>query len=120
MKCSVGILVITLLSLTVTAGTETKIPGTPVSSLHDTDAWCPSGDDLDSYLEARSQLPGKRGAGPFVDALAAPVVIPRDGVLVIEDSGVILKNDRVLDLPMDSIEFIPSGDGYQISFIPPA
>jgi hypothetical protein len=40
------------------------------------------------------------------------------GVLMIEDSGVILRNDRVFDLPMESIELIPTGEGYEIVSIP--
>jgi hypothetical protein len=43
-----------------------------------------------------------------------------DGVLVVEDSGRILRNDRVFDLPMETIELVPSGDGYDVSFIPSA
>jgi hypothetical protein len=48
------------------------------------------------------------------------VVSFHDGVLVVEDAGRILRNDRVFDLPMETIELVPSGDGYEVSFIPPA
>ncbi len=105
--------------ITSGAAAENRIPGTPTQSLHNADAWCPTSEELDDYLNARSLLPRKR-ADTMLDLPEAPVVIPQDGVLIIEDTGRILQNDRVLDLPMDSIEFIPSGDGYQVSFIPPA
>jgi hypothetical protein len=49
-----------------------------------------------------------------------PVVTPRDGILIIEDAGVILRRDRYFDLPMESIEYIPTGDGYQVQWIAPA
>jgi hypothetical protein len=83
------------------------------------DSWCPSGEELDSFLEARRSLPWGRGVHDRL-AAPAPVVTSQDGVLIIEDSGVILRNDRVFDLPMETIELVPVGDGFQVAFIPPA
>lgn len=122
MKPVAKIILFSAISLAVvfTVGAETRLPGTSAPHLQEADAWCPTGKDLDEYLEARSLLPWKSMADPLVDFPGPPVVIPQDGVLIIEDTGRILQNDRVLDLPMESIELIPSGDGYQVSFIPPA
>jgi len=95
-------------------------PLAAVEPLGQPDEWCPSGSDLDSYLEARKLLPWKAGVRGPEAAAVPPVVTFQAGVLLVEDSGVILRNDRVFDLPMESIEFVPSGDGYTVSFIPPA
>lgn len=84
------------------------------------DSWCPAGRDLDLYLDARKRLPVDRGAEDLARLPASPVVSFQDGVLLIEDAGVILRNDRIFDLPMESIEFVPAGDGYQVSVIPSA
>lgn len=86
----------------------------------DPDAWCPSGRDLDEYLEARRSLPRAERAARIEAAPPSPVVTPMGGVLLIEDAGRILRRDRVFDLPMESIEYVPSGDGYDVFFIPPA
>ncbi|UCF66865.1 MAG: hypothetical protein JSV80_13925 [Acidobacteriota bacterium] len=82
--------------------------------------WCPSGSDLDGYLEAVRSLPRQTRAPGALDVPPAPVVTPTNGLLIIEDDGVILRRDRVFDLPLESVEFVPSGDGYQVSFITPA
>jgi hypothetical protein len=94
-----------------------RVPVAPIRPDGDPDAWCPSGRALDSYLAARESLPQTLAARGRTPA-APPVVTPMAGVLMIEDSGVILRNDRVFDLPMESIEFIPTGDGYEIVSIP--
>jgi hypothetical protein len=86
----------------------------------DPDSWCATGEDLDAYLEALASLPAPRRVAGMTDAPADPVVVPIEGVLVIEDSGVILRRDRVFDLPLQSIELIPSGAGYQVLSVPPA
>jgi len=83
------------------------------------DSWCPSGRGLDSFLEAQGLLPWSKTASGRA-AVSAPVVSFHEGVLLIEDSGLILHNDRIFDLPMQSIEFQPSGDGYVVSLIPAA
>jgi len=74
---------------------------------------------MNSFLEAQALRVSPQPTDGRA-ALPAPVVSFHDGVLLIEDSGVILLNDRVFDLPPQSIEFVPSGDGYAVSFIPPA
>lgn len=95
-------------------------PFVPVHPGDHGDAWCPSGSDLEAYLHARTLMPRKRLARG-VDVPPEPVVTSVDGVLVVEDDGVILVDDRVLDLALPlSIELVPSGGGYQIDFVPAA
>ena len=119
MRFTVVILAICFLFISLATAAEDLISVKPAPSLQDSDSWCPSGEELDEYLQARNLLPRK--GGNSLRALAdPPVVVPLDGILVIEDTGRILQNDRVLDLPMTSIELVPSGDGYQTSFIPAA
>ena len=84
------------------------------------DSWCPTGGDFDAYLEAVGLLPSRVDSRGRQAQAPPPVVSFHDGVLVVEDSGRILRNDRVFDLPMETIEFVPSGDGYEVSFIPSA
>lgn len=89
-------------------------PGTDAASA------CATGPGLDEYLEALRSLPRWRLPRTTTDAPPEPVVTPIDGVLVIEDAGVILRRDRVFDLPMETIEFTPSGTGYHVATIPAA
>ncbi|MDH3626444.1 MAG: PKD domain-containing protein [Acidobacteriota bacterium] len=105
--------------LWVVVGTIHAAPPAPQQQ---TDSWCPSGRDMDSFLEAQAKRAPTGTASGRSHHLPSPMVSFQDGVLLIEDSGVILLNDRVFDLPlpMQSIEFVPSGDGYAVSFIPPA
>ncbi len=84
------------------------------------DSWCPSGRDLDEYLEARRALPWIERRDGLRAPPPAPVVTSMGGVLVIEDGGKILRRDNILDLPMQTIEYVPVGPGYAISFLPPA
>lgn len=94
--------------------------GAPVGPDGPGGGWCPSGDDLDEYLEARSALPWTVKL-PGVDAPPPPPVVSfQGGVLLIEDAGKILRRDRVFDLPMESIEYVPTGNGYSVSSLPPA
>lgn len=86
----------------------------------DPDWSCPTGTDLDAYLRAQEEIARTPGAPGRSAEAAAPVVSFHDGVLVVEDSGLVLRGDRIFDLPMESIEFAPSGDGYAVSQIPSA
>ncbi len=115
------ILVIAVCFWTVGGWAPAAAPEGAVRPEGDPDAWCPTGRDLDTYLEALRELPwGRRAQAAAIRAHPAPVVSSQGGVLVIEDAGVILRHDRVFDLPMESIELVPAGGGYQVSSIPPA
>ncbi|ANM31474.1 hypothetical protein ABI59_20740 [Acidobacteria bacterium Mor1] len=105
-----------LLAAESAAPERIRVPGPD----HGTHGWCPSEGDLDEYLEALSQLP--RSPRVFQRSVPpAPTVQTVDGVFVVEDSGLILRKDRVLDLLLPtSYELTPSGDGYQIAEVPPA
>ena len=70
------------------------------------EAWCPTGEEFDAYLEAISLLPTRvdargREAGP-----PPPAVSFHDGVLVVEDAGRILRNDRVRVITPDGVRWL--------------
>jgi len=89
------------------------------------EAWCPTSDAFLRWLQERKALtappprprfvtfgPGGGPAGP------GPGTFVQDGVIVVEGADAILGHDNVFDLHGRTIEFKPSGSGYDISFIP--
>lgn len=85
------------------------------------EAWCPAGEDFQRWLKQRS--PGARAAAPVAGAKAltsGPAITWNNNVIVMEDDGSLLRNDRRPDLEGLSLEFTPQGDDYTARLVPSA
>lgn len=84
------------------------------------DLWCPSGPDFDNWLATRKAPVDPARKTESREENKSATITYRDGIILIEDDGLVLRNDNIFDLPMETLEFVPSGPGYTVSMIPSA
>jgi len=83
------------------------------------EVWCPTSEEFSIVLDSRQDLPD-RGSRIVPMGPGGPDFLFSNGVIILEDDGNLLRNDRLFDLPMETLEFIPTPSGYTVSWIPSA